>query len=89
MDSSQLLEGWRQFQSEYPGPAGTLKQSICTLYGSRQEPEKFDAELAQLQKALAGKASEALNVDASDRQAVVTWASAMGFIFLVKKEHNL
>lgn len=89
MDSSKLLEGWKQFQGDYPDSAAAIKKNICALYESRHDSKKFDFELARLQEALIGKPLEMLEINVSDKQALATWASAMGLIFLVKTEHKL
>ena len=89
MDSSQLLERWLQFRKRCPDTADSIKKIVCSLYGERQNQETFDVELNRLQEHISLQAQQILGINVADKHSLSAWASAMGFIFLVKKEHEL
>lgn len=89
MNESQLIERWLAYRRKYPKNAAALKVLLCELYGVRNDPKKFSAGLNQLQELLSDSAQKILGVNVADQQGLTAWASAMGFIGLIKKEHEL
>jgi hypothetical protein len=89
MDQSKLLERWKAYQDRYPDPAKRLKQALCELYEARNDQQKFNKGLDALQELLPEQSHQILGVNVIDRQSLVAWASAMGFILLIKKENEL